>query len=282
MKLVADKGRGLTRAQFDQLGAMPSEAEWLANLRNRKTRRAYKADVAEFIAYAGLRDFRALRAIARAHVIAWREDMTRRRLSAASIRRKLSALSSLFDYLCEKNAVHGNPVDGVERPVANGNEGSTPALGDRQVRRLLEAPRADTLKGIRDRAILATLLYHALRREELCALRVKDIATRQGVLHFRIRGKRDKIRFIPLNPAAQRLIQDYLAAAGHHADADGALFRPVRNNRTGDLTRHLDPGSIYRHVVQKYGRQTGIDAEVNGLPDYPGVSAPLLIAAMDR
>ena len=41
-----------------------------------------------------------------------------------------SALSSLFDYLCERNAVAGNPVDGVKRPLANGNEGSTPALGD--------------------------------------------------------------------------------------------------------------------------------------------------------
>ncbi len=56
--------------------------------------------------------------------------------------------------------------------MANGNEGSTPALGDAQARKLLEAPPADTLKGVRDRAILATLLYHGIRREELCGLRV--------------------------------------------------------------------------------------------------------------
>ena len=50
---------------------------------------------------------------------------------------KLSALSSLFDYLCEHNAVAGNPVYGVKRPMANSNEGSTPALGDAQARKLL-------------------------------------------------------------------------------------------------------------------------------------------------
>jgi integrase/recombinase XerD len=61
--------------------------------------------------------------------------------------------------------VSGNPVDGVKRPMANGNEGSTPALGDAQARKLLEAPAADTLKGARDRAILATLLYHGIRRD---------------------------------------------------------------------------------------------------------------------
>ncbi len=100
--------------------------------------------------------------------------MEQRKLKPASRRRKLSALSSLFDYLCDRNAVIGNPVDGVERPKANGNEGNTPALGDRQARRLLEAPPTDTLKGIRDRAILATLLYHGLRRGELCALMVSS------------------------------------------------------------------------------------------------------------
>ncbi len=73
--------------------------------------------------------------------------------------------SRSFDYLCERNAVTGNPVDGVKRPISNNNEGSTPALGDGQARKLLDAPPADTLKGVRDRAILATLLYrHSPRR----------------------------------------------------------------------------------------------------------------------
>jgi len=70
--------------------------------------------------------------------------------------------------------------------MANGNEGSTPALGDAQARKLLEAPPADTLKGVRDRAILATWLYHGIRREELCGLSVKDLHSRQGVMHIRV------------------------------------------------------------------------------------------------
>jgi integrase/recombinase XerD len=39
----------------------------------------------------------------------------------------------------------------------------------------------------------------------------------------------------------------------------------VKNNRTGDLEKHLDPGSIYRNVVTHYGRATGIDSAVIGL-----------------
>jgi|SRR6516162_705156 hypothetical protein len=50
-------------------------------------------------------------------------------------------------------------------------------------------------------------------------------------MHFRVTGKRSKIRFIPANPAALRLIDDYLARAGHSEDLGEALFCPVANNR---------------------------------------------------
>jgi site-specific recombinase XerC len=56
-----------------------------------------------------------------------------------------------------------------------------------------------------------------------------------------LKGKRDKIRFVPVNAAAQRLIEDYLALTGHRTDMQGALFRPVTNNRTGRLDKQLDP-----------------------------------------
>lgn len=264
--IPAPKPRALTAKQFGALADVPAELEWLANITNPKTRRAYKEDVNDFSDFAGLRRPVELRGVTRAHVIAWRKDIELRQLSPATIRRKLSALSSMFDYLCEHNAVAGNPVDGVKRPLANGNEGSTPALGDAQARTLLEAPPADTLKGMRDRAILATLLYHGLRREELCRLLVKDVQSREGVVHFRIQGKRDKIRYVPVHPAAQRLIEEYLVRAKHEKDLEGPLFRPVKNNRTEEkLNRPLDPASVYRNIVRHYGLLAGVSVAVNGL-----------------
>jgi integrase/recombinase XerD len=125
------------------------------------------------------------------------------------------------------------------------------------------------LKGVRDRAILATLLYHGIRREELCLLRLRDIHSRQGVMHFRIDGKGDKIRFVPVHPMVLRLIEEYLEAGKHGGglvfELDGPLFRPVTNNRTGSLIRHLDPGSIYRNIVMKYAKATGISGEAIGV-----------------
>jgi integrase/recombinase XerD len=94
----------LVPAQFGDLAEVPPEIEWLANLTNPKTRRAYKNDVEEFVRFTGLRGIAELRDITRAHVIAWRKDLEQRALAPSSIRRKLSALSALFDYLCEHNA----------------------------------------------------------------------------------------------------------------------------------------------------------------------------------
>jgi site-specific recombinase XerC len=72
-----------------------------------------------FIAFTALQDYMRLRSVGRSHIISWRKDMERRGLAPATVWRKLSALSSLFDF-CERNAVTGNPVDGVKRPMANG------------------------------------------------------------------------------------------------------------------------------------------------------------------
>jgi hypothetical protein len=103
--IIPAKSRSLTRAQFEDLADVPPEEEWLENITSEKTRRAYRVDVREVISYAGLKSYNELRTVARSHVIGWRKDMERRKLKPASIRRKLAALSSLFDYLCERNAV---------------------------------------------------------------------------------------------------------------------------------------------------------------------------------
>ena len=83
-------------------------------------------------------------------------------MSIMAIPHRLAALSSLFEHLCESNAVTYNSVKSVKRPPVESHEGETPALGNHPTRALPDAPDGFSLKGERDRAILATLLYHAL------------------------------------------------------------------------------------------------------------------------
>ena len=131
--------------------------------------------------FTGITRPEEFRLVTRAHVIAWRDDLERRQIGAnkrqpagCTIRNRLAALSSLFEYLCDRNAIPNNPVKGVKRPKTQSGAGATPTIGDHQARQLLAAPAKETIKAKRDRAILSTLLYHALRREELCKLKVSD------------------------------------------------------------------------------------------------------------
>lgn len=250
--------RALTAAQFHQLADVPPALTWFANIDNPQTRRAYQNDLQEFMAFTGIDQAEQFRIVTRAHLLAWRRALEHRALSGATIRRKLAALSSLFDYLCEANAVVSNPVKGVKRPAMVSAEGKTPAIGDHQARSLLNAPDASTLQGQRDRAILSTLLYHGLRRAELCALTVGDVQQRRGVAHLRIHGKGGKLRYVPLHPGTAEVIDAYLQTAGHASDALGALFRPIKNNVHGDKRASVTADGIYKMLVG-YAAQLKID-----------------------
>jgi site-specific recombinase XerD len=249
--------RRLTAAQFQQLAAVPAEAEWFANLDNPRTRRAYRIDLHDFMGFAGIRQPEEFRVVTRAHVLAWRKSLEARALSGATIRRKLAALSSLFEYLCEQNAVDFNPVKGAKRPKVDSQEGKTPALGDHQARALLAAPDAGTCKGLRDRAILSVLLYHGLRREELCRLKVRDIHARRGVLHLRVHGKGNKTRYLPLHPGTAECVHAYLEAAGHGEQPNTALFQRARGSAGNAIT----PDGVYK-VALAYAAKARI--AING------------------
>ena len=173
----------LTDRQFQQLAVVRPAMTWFANIDNLQTRRAYQNDLREFMAFMGIPEPEQFRVVTRAHLLAWRRDLEQRALAGATIRRKLAALSSLFGYLCEVNAVLRNPVKGVKRPKMTAHEGKTPAIADHQARSLLSAADTQTVQGMRDRAILSTLLYHGLRRAEVCSLTVGDIPQRRGVAH---------------------------------------------------------------------------------------------------
>ena len=250
--------RLLTAAEFQGLAQVPPEVEWFANIENERTKRAYEIDLADFMQFVGIRRPDEFRIVARAHVIAWRKILETRELAPSSIRRKLSALSSLFDALCDANAITHNPVRGVQRPKEGSNEGKTPAISDDQVRALLTAPPADTLKGKRDRAILATFLFHGLRCAELAALSTRDLQERRGVKHLQVHGKGDRVRYVPAHPAALQRISEYVEAAGHGQDT-GPLFRPVKNPSGGTTEKPLTQSGIYRNIVQHYAAQAGID-----------------------
>ncbi len=100
---------------------------------------------------------------------------------------------------------------------------------------------------------------------------------RRGVPHPKVRGKGGKTRYLPRHPATSGLITEYLGAAGHGADDAGALFRPVRNNRTGHLGQMITPDGVYKLVracSAAMGFQIGaqMTAAANALDDQADIA----------
>jgi integrase len=148
------------------------------------TRRAYRLDLDQFLAASGIEPdaLEHLAAIRPEHVSQWRERLAADKQANSTIRRKLTALRSLFSYLQTYGYSGANPAHGkfVKAPALS-RDGTTVALSPHDCRRLLNAPEEkpelQTPADIRDRAMLAVLAYSGCRVGELVRLRVRDYKT---------------------------------------------------------------------------------------------------------
>lgn len=246
-------------ANLDQLAAIPEEEVWLASQKSARTRRAYRLDVAHFMRTLGITSPDQLRQVDHRAVIAWERIMREQESAAPStVRRRMAALSSLFKHLVREGVAGRNPVVNVQRPAINREEGSTAAFSKAQARKLLDAPSADTLAGLRDRAILSVGLQVGLRRAEIAALSVGDLHQNRGFDALRVIRKGGRREALAINPQAAARIRVYLDIAGHGADQDEPLFRPLRGNaKPHDPAGRLDPDAIDR-MVRKYAAAIGL------------------------
>ncbi len=241
------------------LAAIPEEEVWLASQKSARTRRAYQLDVAHFMRTLGITTPEQLRLIDHRAVIAWERIMREQERAASStVRRRLSALSSLFKHLVRHGAANRNPVVDVARPAINREEGSTVAFSKAEARRLLDAPLPDTLAGLRDRAILSVGLQVGLRRAEIAGLTVGDLHQNRGYDALRLTRKGGRRDALTINPQAAARIRAYLEFAGHGNDHQGPLFRPLRGNaKTHDPAGRMDPDAI-DGLVRKYVAAIGL------------------------
>lgn len=245
-------------APLDLLRAIPEERVWLEGQQSPHTRRAYRLDVADFMATVRIRTTADFRKVDRVAVLAWKRSMESAGAKPRTIRRRLSALSSLFSHLVDKRAADFNPVREIRRPRVNRRQGTTAAFSPPQARKLLDAPDAATVQGLRDRAILSVGLQAGPRRSEIAGLRVRDFHMTAGfpALHFIRKGGED--HSLAIHPQAAQRIRDYLDSAGHADDRNGPLFRPVRGNwRATAARRPLHPDVIDR-IVRKYAADIGL------------------------
>lgn len=176
--------------------------------------------------------------------------------SPATVNQKLSAIRKLALEAADNGALDNQIANGIKAVKGVRSEGTRTGnwLTKQNAQKMLNAPNTDTLKGLRDRAILAVLIGCGLRRAEAVNLTFDHIQQRDGrwVLVDLI-GKRNKVRSVPMPNWTKQAIDEYASAARL---THGKVFCPV--NKTGRITREgMTEQAIY-YIVAEYAEALGV------------------------
>lgn len=195
-------------------------------------------------------------AFSRPVVLCYRLELEARKLAASTINLRLAAVRRLAYEAADSGLLSPELAAGIQR--VKGAKKLGVRLGNwltaDQCRSLLEAPDKTTLKGRRDRAVLAILLGCGLRRAELANLEVKDFQQRED--HWAIvdlTGKGRHIRTVPVPGWVKVAVDEWTQAA---VITEGRVFRAM--NRFGSAQGDGIAEKVVWHVVKANAKRAGI------------------------
>jgi site-specific recombinase XerD len=191
-----------------------------AHIRNPNTRSAYLTATTRFFAWCERMGIRDLEGITRLHVAAYIEGLTAS-LAAPTVKLHLAAIKVLFQFLREPR---DNPAEGVRGPKHVVRKGKTPVLAAAEARALLDSIDVSTLAGLRDRALIALMIYSFARVSAVVRLHVREYYVQGTRRWIRLHEKGGKEHQVPVHHRAEEYVDAYLAAAGI---TDGPLFRAM-------------------------------------------------------
>jgi integrase/recombinase XerD len=234
------------------------EEFFLAEIRNPHTRKAYGLAVRRFLGWCEEQGIE-LSGITPGMVGRY---LDRLKGSVPTRKLHLAALRSFFDRLVQRHAVLLNPAASVRGERYRVAEGLTPEITADEAKALLRSFTVGHVIGLRDRAIVATLVYTAARVGAVAKLRRGDFRHdgTQYVLRFQEKG--GVSRTIPVRQVLERYIRAYLDAAGiTDEDKDSPLFRPSTGRRrlTGMPMSAADMG----RMVKRRLKDAGLRAEIS-------------------
>src|SRR5271157_3018516 len=205
-----------------------------ANIRNPNTRRAYARACARFFAWCDDRGL-TLPAI-RPHDVATYIETLQQTHAAPGVKQQLAAVRMLFDWLITGQVVPTNPASAVRGPKHVVKTGKTPVLEGGEWRKLLESIPTDTVRGLRDRALIATLTYSFARIGAALKMKVEDLRPKGAGWQVQLHEKGGKQHVMPCHHSLAEALRAYIDAAGIAEDRRGFLFRTSPGHNSTVLT----------------------------------------------
>lgn len=228
-----------------------------AYVRNPNTRTAYANAISDFMKWSDAVDVHSFQSVRAFHVAAWVEDLTKS-YAPATVKQHLAALKSLFDWLVVQQVVPHNPAGPVRGPRQTSGKGKTPVLSPDEARQLLDSIEVHTVKGLRDRALIALMLYSFARIGAVLSMRVSDVFYQHKRMWVRLHEKGGKLHDMPCHHELEHWLDDYLEATGR--DEGLMLFRSI--GKCGSLTARglKQPNAL--SMVKGRAHQAGLQTRI--------------------
>src|SRR5579871_79116 len=235
-------------AEWDRLKALV-----LDSVSSPITKRVYNMALDEFLAWFQ-REPRS--GFTKATVSAWRVSLEERKLGSSSIIIRMSAIRKLAAEAADNGLLAPELAAGISRVKSAKSVGIRVGnwLSQRQAQALLSAPDISTVRGLRDRAILAVLLGCGLRRSEVAALTFAHVQQRDGRWCIvDLVGKHGRVRTAPM-PNWVKVAID--AWTGPVSVDTGHVFRPM--NRAGCITGERLGEKVVWQMLRHYAAAAGV------------------------
>jgi integrase/recombinase XerD len=243
-----------------------------ATIRNDNTRRAYGRSVADFLAYCG-RHRLTLTSIHPVHVAAYIQNLTKIK-SAPTVKQHLAAINMCLNWMTSGGIIDFNPAASVRGPRHVVKRGKTPVLTSDQAKQLLanivpEWPANDqeateqlpqpTISELRDRALIAVMVFSFARVGAVLAMKVEDYYSEGRRAWFRLHEKGGKRHEVPAHHNAEKYVDAYLEAAGIAGQKKTPLFRSIDRHR--QLTARPIPARNALDMIKRRAKDAGLPAE---------------------
>ncbi len=244
-----------------------------AQINNAHTRRAYLNATRRFAEWCASKDLHELAQVEPFHVAAFVHDL-QDELSPPSVKQHLAAIRMLFDWLVTGHVIDTNPAHSVRGPRYTVKRGKTPVLTAEEAHALLESipitkkPAKDTeatyqpdLLGLRDRALIAMMVYSFARIGAVIQMKVGDYFVQGRRRWVRLHEKGGKEHDVPCHHRLDQCLHDYIEATGITDDVDGYLFRTARR-KTGQLTTNPLFQQDAHRIIRRRAKAAGIETRI--------------------
>lgn len=217
---------------------------------------AYERDVKYFEKFLKIRGVGRLEDAAGADVAAFVLALREHGRSDATINRRISSVRAFYKFLVSKGEISVNPAADIKTPRVKRNE--IEFLTVDEVEKLLEQPD-ETVKGIRDRALLEIMYATGIKVSEVIELKLSDVNLKMGFVT--LNGDHGRARIVPIGRPARAALSSYISTARkafmkerNSEDPDGTLFV---NYMGGPLTRQ----GCWK-ILSQCGKAAGIEGKI--------------------